>query len=1172
MNYRNSKREQSSSSRDDSLIFESSGDESDSPYSKGNSTAARTGVINESDSSSEDSERHDPGSDQSIDSEEEDIQFMNTSHRVSIVESSSESDSDNDDLYKQENKQSKNLKRRSIYDNPISVDTPNSISTPIHSSQLRKKTRRVMYSDSESDKENFSGNQEKRKNAIMDEGSEDDIEEMNSESENPREQINVLNESSINISNQSSNYQDSSKGSNNVNKKKHRSSEHLDLISDDSYNELGNLKPTSSNDKNTSETENVAVDRNSISERKSTSKNESSYELESDDAEQSFENVANKSEGKFIPQRNRPFLTEKKSASNVIDLTMNESIHEHSMNDKVKVSKKEQKIEEGGVIICSSTSTSENEMDNEVITLAKKEIGVGNIDPIEAQKKEFILLNIEHSQKQLDKLHKFATSVDINRLPDKGAKVHKSMEELETKIASFKEKLAKYSRKTNTPARLSSLKVKEESKSKVKPLVEKNLISPLSEDKMDVKKKIENSHVKRELYANNDPAFSEQFDNFDVHEIPKVPQTTFKTDDLGKKALETLNKQQSLTSKRLEQLHGSLTLRPAEDQREKDPAGLKVPLMDHQQHALAWMKWREKQKPKGGILADDMGLGKTLTMISLVLATVNDEKQNDSDDSSSSSSDDGWMSKNKHKRYYGGTLVVCPASLIKQWEAEVKNRCKRGLLSVLVFHGNNRAMDDRKLSKYNIVVTTYQIIVREAGAESGMYRMEWNRIILDEAHYIRNHKSKACIAVCGLTAKHRWALTGTPIQNKEMDLYAILKFLKCSPFDDLQVWKRWVDNKNDAGKQRLITIMKGLMLRRTKQELQAKGSLDSLPDKSIELIEIEMDRDETLAYQKILLFSQNLFAQFLAQRAEKQHVRELYGGKFDKPSYSSYGSKTQFTKAQKVLLEHHSSIEAHEILVLLLRLRQMCCHPALIHAMLDQQDAEVNGLDEDIDPNTELLNKLQNMSINQEDEEVEDYVADYKIDNRVAANLLTKKNPVFDDERRSSKVRAIVKTIEEILEKGDKIIVVSQWTSFLGIVAKNLDDIEDAKYAMFTGNVAVKNRQAIVDKFNDPNEDTNILLLSLTAGGVGLNLVGANHLLLIDIHWNPQLESQAQDRIYRFGQKKNVYVYKFICKDTIEERVKNLQDKKLEIANHVLTGSRAVSSKLTIDDLKLLFS
>lgn len=178
--------------------------------------------------------------------------------------------------------------------------------------------------------------------------------------------------------------------------------------------------------------------------------------------------------------------------------------------------------------------------------------------------------------------------------------MHASIEELKTKLVSLKEKLAKYSRKTNTPVRINPLKIKEESR--VKPLVEKNLISPLSEDEMDVKKTIVNSHVKRELNTNNDPASINQFHNFDVREIPKVPLTSFNTDDLGKKALETLNKQQSLTTKRLEQLHGSLTTRPAEDQREKDPTGLKIPLMDHQQHALAWMKWREKQKPKGGIL------------------------------------------------------------------------------------------------------------------------------------------------------------------------------------------------------------------------------------------------------------------------------------------------------------------------------------------------------------------------------------------------------------------------------------------------------------------------------------------------------------------------------------------------------------------------------------------
>jgi len=170
-------------------------------------------------------------------------------------------------------------------------------------------------------------------------------------------------------------------------------------------------------------------------------------------------------------------------------------------------------------------------------------------------------------------------------------------------------------------------------------------------------------------------------------------------------------------------------------------------------------------------------------------------------------------------------------------------------------------------------------------------QIKWKRVILDEAHIVRNHKSQAAEAVCELVASKRWALTGTPIQNKELDLYSILKFLKCSPFDDLRVWKRWVDNKNAAGHQRLATVMKTLMLRRTKQELMAKGDLKNLPDKSIEEVTVKLDHQEQLVYEKVLVYSRTLFAQFLAQRAEKEHMLDLYSGKYDTPAFLSNPSK-----------------------------------------------------------------------------------------------------------------------------------------------------------------------------------------------------------------------------------------------------------------------------------------
>lgn len=173
-------------------------------------------------------------------------------------------------------------------------------------------------------------------------------------------------------------------------------------------------------------------------------------------------------------------------------------------------------------------------------------------------------------------------------------------------------------------------------------------------------------------------------------------------------------------------------------------------------------------------------------------------------------------------------------------------------------------------------------------------QIKWKRVILDEAHIVRNYKSQASEAVCGLVADKRWALTGTPIQNKELDLYSILKFLKCSPFDDLRVWKQLVDNKNAAGHQRLATVMKTLMLRRTKQELMAKGEVENLPKKFIKEMKGELDGQEQLVYKKILVHSCTLFAQFLAQRAEKEHMIDLYGGRYDRPAFLLNPSKILF--------------------------------------------------------------------------------------------------------------------------------------------------------------------------------------------------------------------------------------------------------------------------------------
>ncbi|XP_046736506.1 transcription termination factor 2 [Diprion similis] len=750
-----------------------------------------------------------------------------------------------------------------------------------------------------------------------------------------------------------------------------------------------------------------------------------------------------------------------------------------------------------------------------VLSLIKNEVGVGNIDPFVAQKRAILTCNIEKVQSQLAKSKLVLHTLNIDLLPDKGEKLRRSIDKDEAQLQKLSEELESLPKigtpKPSKPAQgfLSSF-----------PHSVKNLVDP-----MEVK-------------------------------------------PLGQKALATQEREQSLTVERLADLHGSLNARPSEDERAQDPKGLKISLMPHQQHALAWLLWREKQKPPGGILADDMGLGKTLTMISLIISTLTDvDSRDDNEDD-----DDMWLQRKKTIQPNGGTLVVCPASLLSQWESEIKKRVKRGILSVELYHGINRENVPRRLARNDVVITTYNLISRDykVNATSILYKINWKRIILDEAHIVRNHKSQASEAVCNLCGRYRWALTGTPIQNKELDLYALLKFLKCSPFDDLRVWKRWVDNKNAAGQERLATVMKTLMLRRTKVELQAKGGLGSLPDKNLEEICIKLDPEEQLVYEKVLVFSRTLFAQFLHQRAEKNHMYELHSGKFDAPSFLKMPKDTQFTKVQNELLARHADVKAHEILVLLLRLRQICCHPALIHAMLDQEDLTANDIADEKPESNDVMSRLGSLRL-EDDENIDPN--EIGVDRRVVENLLTTNNPVFNPARQSSKLRAVLHTIQEILDKGDKMIVVSQWTSMLEVVRSQLKTLNGATYDILSGKIPVKSRQHIVESFNKIGSAPQILLLSLTAGGVGLNLVGANHLLLLDIHWNPQLEAQAQDRIYRVGQTKSVHIYKFMCLETVEQRIKALQDKKLDIANGVLTGAgTAAASKLSMDDLKSLFS
>jgi transcription termination factor 2 len=208
-----------------------------------------------------------------------------------------------------------------------------------------------------------------------------------------------------------------------------------------------------------------------------------------------------------------------------------------------------------------------------------------------------------------------------------------------------------------------------------------------------------------------------------------------------------------------------------------------------------------------------------------------------------------------------------------------------------------------------------------------------------------------------------------------------------------------------------------------------------------------------------------------------------------------------------------SDVKAHHMLVLLLRLRQICCHPGLI-----KMSEGIGEEGEDID----LISAVEDMNISNTGNR-----------NIVPERILNIDNPVFDEARSSSKIDTVVEELQKLLMKkktgGDieKAVIVSQWTSMLDIVKLHITRI-GMECAEITGQVQVKLRGDIVEDFNNNKKGPQVMLLSVAAGGVGLNLVGANHLILLDMHWNPQIEAQAFDRIYRVGQEKEVMIHRYV--------------------------------------------
>uniref|UniRef100_A0A673GCP7 Transcription termination factor 2 n=1 Tax=Sinocyclocheilus rhinocerous TaxID=307959 RepID=A0A673GCP7_9TELE len=606
------------------------------------------------------------------------------------------------------------------------------------------------------------------------------------------------------------------------------------------------------------------------------------------------------------------------------------------------------------------------------------------------------------------------------------------------------------------------------------------------------------------------------------------------------------------TTEAIDHLHDSLESCPTEDTEAPDPKGIKVELLPHQRRALAWLLWRETQKPCGGILADDMGLGKTLTMISLILSQKKkDEKLEE------------WISKNDSTIVTSqGTLIICPASLVHHWKKEIDKRVKSSRLSVYLYHGPNRQRSSSVLAEHDVVITTYSLVSKEIPVQKEdaekpskdsdhatdlppLLRVAWARVILDEAHNIKNPKVQTSMAVCKLRARSRWAVTGTPIQNNLLDMYSLIKFLRCSPFDEYKLWKAQVDNGSKRGGERLNILTRALMLRRTKDQLDATGKpLVSLPDRTCEVHRLKLSEDEQAVYDVVFAQSRSTLQNYLKRHEEGNTKKGDSSNPFEKVA-REFGMSPQEPLSSSQQPQASNTIH---ILSLLLRLRQCCCHPSLLKKTLDQSELQGDGVA------LSLEEQLCALSLSEpSDSDPKDTVS--LNGNRFSSEL-------FQDTRESTKVN-ILSCI--LIKKDQKSVIVSQWTSMLHIVAVHLEKM-GLKFAVIDGTVNPKRRMDLVEEFNTNPKGPQVMLVSLCAGGVGINLIGGNHLFLIDMHWNPALEDQACDRIYRVGQSRDVTIHRFVCDGTVEDKISSLQEKKKELAQKVLSGTGSSFRNPALED------
>jgi non-specific serine/threonine protein kinase len=469
------------------------------------------------------------------------------------------------------------------------------------------------------------------------------------------------------------------------------------------------------------------------------------------------------------------------------------------------------------------------------------------------------------------------------------------------------------------------------------------------------------------------------------------------------------------------------------------PEMLKEVLRPYQLAGYQWLNYLSEIN-WGGILADDMGLGKTVQALSFLQYYKNEKEQLKA-------------------------LVVCPTTLIYNWENEIKKFTPQ--LSYRIHHGAARTRTKEEFAGADITITTYGTLRSDIKL---LTSVEFDYVILDESQAIKNPSSKVTKAASLLKAKHRLCMSGTPLQNNTFDIFAQMNFLNPGMLGTMEFFRQEfaipIDKFGEEDrKEHLKKILYPFILRRTKEQV-AKD----LPEKQEMILFCEMETEQRKIYDAY----RNDFRDKIMGTIQEQGIQ-----------------RSQLT-----------------ILQGLMKLRQICDSPAILN------EAE----------------KFENHSI---------------------------------------KLDELARELTENMSN-HKALIFSQFLGMLALIREKLHEL-GVKYEYFDGSTSAPDREMAIQSFQN-DESVRVFLISLKAGGVGLNLTAADYVYIVDPWWNPAVEQQAIDRTHRIGQTKNIFAYRMICKDTIEDKIIQLQEKKRLLAKELIADDATFVKSLTKEDVEYLFS